>query len=137
MMKAAIKREINALNRISQNVINASVNKFDLMSFVYVGPRTADGRRVVYIDALEWYADKSGQPGLMYEERLFPDAWEDLRLRATFHPGDFRITWKTAYREIRCILGNRIQEGYSGIRMHVLYKARHLVESELLAEATL
>lgn len=135
MMKTAIKREINALNRISQNVINASVNKFDLIPFVYAGPRTADGRRVVYIDVLEWYASKSGQPGLMYEECLFPDAWEDLRLRAIFHPGDSRITWKTAYREIRCILGNRIQEGYSGIRMHVLYKARRLVESELLAEA--
>ncbi|EFR8352867.1 hypothetical protein INJ85_001132 [Salmonella enterica] len=133
-MKAAIKREINALNRISQNVINASSNNFDLIPFVYAGPRTADGRRVVYIDALEWYASKSGQPGLMYEKCLFPDVWEDLQLRATFHPGDSRITWKTAYREIRCILGNRIQEGYSGIRMHVLYKARRLVESELLAE---
>ncbi|EFB0084355.1 hypothetical protein HGJ08_000825 [Salmonella enterica] len=133
-MKTAIKREINALNRISQNVINASVNKSDLIPFVYAGPRTADGHRVVYIDALAWYADKSGQPGLMYEKRLFPDAWEDLRLRATFHPGDSRITWKTAYREIRCILGNRTQEGYSGIRAYVLDKARHLVESELLAE---
>ncbi|EJD1096615.1 hypothetical protein ACQR7C_24505 [Salmonella enterica] len=134
-MKTAIKREINALNRIGQNVIETSVNKSNLIPFVYAGPRTADGLRVVYIDALEWYADKSGQPGLMYEERLFPDAWEDLRLRATFHPGDSRITWKTAYREIRCILGNRTQEGYSGIRKHVLYKARRLVESELLAEA--
>lgn len=65
-MKTAIKREINALNRISQNVINASVNKFDLIPFVYAGPRTADGRRVVYIDVLAWYAAKSGQPGLMY-----------------------------------------------------------------------
>lgn len=134
-MKAVIKREINALNRISQNVIEASVNKFDLIPFVYTGPLTDNGRRVVYIDALEWYADKSGQPGLMHKKCLFPDAWEDLRLRAIFHPGDSRITWKTAYREIRCILGNRIQEGYSGIRMHVLYKARRLVESELLAEA--
>ncbi|EEF5710394.1 hypothetical protein GNM00_27160 [Salmonella enterica] len=134
-MKTAIKREINALNRIGQNVIDGSVNKSNLIPFVYAGPRTADGLRVVYIDALEWYADKSGQPGLMYEERLFPDAWEDLRLRATFHPGDSRITWKTAYREIRCILGNRTQEGYSGIRKHVLYKARRLVESELLEEA--
>ncbi|EGQ1235281.1 hypothetical protein I2K05_000410 [Salmonella enterica] len=134
-MKAAIKREINALYRISQNVIEASVNKFDLIPFVYAGPRTADGRRVVYIDALEWYASKSGQPGLMYEKCLFPDVWEDLHLRATFRPGDSRIVWEAAYREIRCILGNRIQEGYSGIRMHVLYKARRLVESELLAEA--
>ncbi|EJS5187945.1 hypothetical protein NWX35_004462 [Salmonella enterica] len=134
-MKTAIKREINALYRIGQNEIEASVNKSNLIPFVYAGPRTADGRRVVYIDALEWYADKSGQPGLMYEECLFPDAWEDLRLRATFHPGDSRITWKTAYREIRCILGNRTREGYSGIRTHVLYKAHRLVESELLAEA--
>lgn len=134
-MKTAIKREINALNRISQNVIETSVNQSNLIPFVYAGPRTADGRRVVYIDALEWHADKSGQPGLMYEECLFPDTWEDLRLRATFHPGDSRITWKTAYREIRCILGNRVQEGYSGIRKHVLYKAHRLVESELLAEA--
>ncbi|EGC0087983.1 hypothetical protein H8U11_003622 [Salmonella enterica] len=54
-MKTAIKREINALNRISQNVINASVNKFDLIPFVYAGPRTADGRRVVYLDVLAWY----------------------------------------------------------------------------------
>ncbi|EEF0620016.1 hypothetical protein DEI02_06875 [Salmonella enterica subsp. enterica serovar Freetown] len=134
-MNKAIKREINALNRISQNVINASVNKFDLMSFVYVGPRTADGRRVVYIDALEWYADKSGQPGLMYEKCLFPDAWEDLHLRATFRPGDSRIVWEAAYREMRCILGDRTQEGYGGIRVFVLDKARRLVESELLAEA--
>ncbi|EKQ7781556.1 hypothetical protein P6W26_002386 [Salmonella enterica] len=134
-MKTAIKREINALNRIGQNEIEASVNQSNLIPFVYAGPRTADGLRVVYIDALEWYADKSGQPGLMYEKCLFPDAWEDLRLRATFHPGDSRITWKTAYREMRCILGNRTQEGYSGIRKHVLYKARRLVESELLAEA--
>ncbi|WP_430488354.1 hypothetical protein ACQR7C_26295 [Salmonella enterica] len=134
-MKTAIKREINALNRIGQNVIETSVNKSNLIPFVYAGPRTADGLRVVYIDALEWYADKSGRPGLMYEKCLFPDAWEDLRLRATFHPGDSRITWKTAYREMRCILGNRTQEGYSGIRKHVLYKAHRLVESELLAEA--
>ncbi|EIF1281374.1 hypothetical protein LFQ55_002643 [Salmonella enterica] len=134
-MKAAIKREINALNRIGQNVIDALVNKSDLIPFVYAGPRTADGRRVIYIDALEWYADKSGQPGLMYKECLFPDVWEDLRLRATFHPGNSRLIWKTAYREMRCILGNRTQEGYSGIRKHVLYKAHRLVESELLAEA--
>ncbi|ECQ3346876.1 hypothetical protein ACMECQ_000957 [Salmonella enterica] len=134
-MKTAIKREINALNRISQNVINASVNKFDLIPFVYAGPRTADGRRVVYIDALEWYANKSGQPGLMYEECLFPDVWEDLHLRATFRPGDSRIVWEAAYREMRCILGDRTQEGYGGVRTYVLDKVRHLVESELLAEA--
>ncbi|EBR1859720.1 hypothetical protein C3509_14075 [Salmonella enterica] len=134
-MKTAIKREINALYRIGQNEIEASVNKSNLIPFVYAGSRTADGRRVVYIDALEWYADKSGQPGLMYEKCLFPDTWEDLRLRATFHPGDSRLTWKTAYREMRCILGDRTQEGYSGIRAHVLDKARRLVESELLAEA--
>ncbi|EEJ8284714.1 hypothetical protein I4T76_001365 [Salmonella enterica] len=134
-MKAAIKREINALNRISQNVINASVNKFDLMSFVYAGPRTADGRRVVYIDVLAWYAAKSGQPGLMYEKRLFPDVWEDLHLRATFRPGDSRIVWEAAYREMRCILGNRTQEGYGGVRTYILDKVRRLVESELLAEA--
>ncbi|ECG6805967.1 hypothetical protein E2375_14675 [Salmonella enterica subsp. enterica serovar Muenchen] len=134
-MNKAIKREINALNRISQNVINASVNKFDLMSFVYAGPRTADGRRVVYIDALEWYADKSGQPGLMYEKCLFPDVWEDLHLRATFRPGDSRIVWEAAYREMRCILGNRTQEGYGGVRTYILDKVRCLVESELLAEA--
>ncbi|EKY7789031.1 hypothetical protein RC444_004491 [Salmonella enterica] len=134
-MKTAIKREINALNRIGRNVIDVSVNKSNLIPLVYAGPRTADGRRVVYIDALEWYADKSGQPGLMYKKCLFPDVWEDLQLRATFHPGDSRLTWKTAYREMRCILGNRTQEGYSGIRKHVLYKAHRLVESELLAEA--
>ncbi|EGM9290500.1 hypothetical protein IIG34_000812 [Salmonella enterica] len=134
-MKAAIKREINALYRISQNVINASVNKFDLIPFVYAGPRTADGRRVVYIDALEWYASKSGQPGLMYEKCLFPDAWEDLHLRATFRPGDSRIVWEAAYREMRCILGNRTQEGYGGVRTYILDKVRCLVESELLAEA--
>ncbi|EBD7490323.1 hypothetical protein C0727_06450 [Salmonella enterica] len=134
-MKAAIKREINALYRISQNVINASVNKFDLIPFVYAGPRTADGRRVVYIDALEWYANKSGQPGLMYEKCLFPDVWEDLHLRATFRPGDSRIVWEAAYREMRCILGDRTQEGYGGIRTYVLDKVRCLVESELLAEA--
>ncbi|EKA8003546.1 hypothetical protein OMG64_003511 [Salmonella enterica] len=134
-MKTAIKREINALNRIGQNVIDVSVNKSGLIPLVYAGPRTADGRRVVYIDVLEWYADKSGQPGLMYKKCLFPDVWEDLQLRATFHPGDSRITWKTAYREMRCILGNRTQEGYSGIRAYVLDEARHLVESELLAEA--
>lgn len=134
-MKTAIKREINALYRISQNVIEASVNKFDLIPFVYTGPRTADGCRVVYIDALAWYDAKNGKPGLMYEKCLFPDVWEDLRLRAIFHPGDSRITWKTAYREIRCILGNRIQEGYGGVRTYILDKVRSLVESELLAEA--
>ncbi|EJD9019474.1 hypothetical protein M2792_005080 [Salmonella enterica subsp. enterica serovar Newport] len=134
-MKAAIKREINALNRISQNVINASVNKFDLIPFVYVGPRTADGRRVVYIDALAWYDAKNGKPGLMYEKCLFPDVWEDLHLRATFRPGDSRIVWEAAYREMRCILGNRTQEGYAGVRTYILDKVRSLVESELLAEA--
>ncbi|EDY2177106.1 hypothetical protein GUE84_002446 [Salmonella enterica] len=134
-MKTAIKREINALNRISQNVINASVNKFDLIPFVYAGPRTADGRRVVYLDVLGWYAAKSGQPGLMYEKCLFPDVWEDLHLRATFRPGDSRIVWEAAYREMRCILGNRTQEGYGGVRTYILDKVRCLVESELLAEA--
>ncbi|ELI6602066.1 hypothetical protein RRN77_000581 [Salmonella enterica] len=134
-MKAAIKREINALYRISQNVIDASVNNFDLIPFVYAGPRTDDGRRVVYIDVLAWYAAKSGQPGLMHEECLFPDVWEDLHLRATFRPGDSRIVWEAAYREMRCILGNRTQEGYGGVRTYILDKVRRLVESELLAEA--
>ncbi|HAK8247016.1 TPA: hypothetical protein H2W11_000512 [Salmonella enterica] len=135
MMKTAIKREINALNRIRMNVIEASVNKFDLIPFVHAGPRTADGRRVVYIDALEWYADKSDQPGLMYEKCLFPDVWEDLHLRATFRPGDSRIVWEMAYREMRCILGNRTQEGYGGVRTYILDKVRRLVESKLLSEA--
>lgn len=135
-MKRAVKREINALNRIRQNVIEASVNKFDLIPFVYAAPCTADGRRVVYIDALGWYDAKNGKPGLMYEKCLFPDAWEDLHLRATFRPGDSRIVWETAYREMRCILGDRTQEGYGGIRTYVLDKVRCLVESELLAEAT-
>ncbi|EAO9321155.1 hypothetical protein OL53_20380 [Salmonella enterica] len=134
-MKAAIKREINALNRISQNVIEASVNKFDLIPFVYAGPRTADGRRVVYIDALEWYASKSGQPGLMCEKRLFPDAWEDLQLRATFHPGYPRSVWKRVWRDFRCILGNHNWVGFDSYRRELLDKARRLVESELLAEA--
>ncbi|EDJ8883515.1 hypothetical protein OWZ45_002605 [Salmonella enterica] len=134
-MKAAIKREINALYRISQNVIEASVNKFDLIPFVYTGPRTADGCRVVYIDALAWYDAKNGKPGLMYEKCLFPDVWEDLHLRATFRPGDSRIAWEVAYREMRCILGNRTQEGYGGVRTYILDKVRRLVESELLAEA--
>ncbi|EGH8785639.1 hypothetical protein IFF08_003638 [Salmonella enterica] len=134
-MKTAIKREINALYRISQNVIEASVNKFDLIPFVYTGPRTADGCRVVYIDALAWYDAKNGKPGLMYEKCLFPDVWEDLHLRATFRPGDSRIVWEAAYREMRCILGNRTQEGYGGVRTYILDKVRSLVESELLAEA--
>ncbi|ENQ3980253.1 hypothetical protein ACEO3L_000411 [Salmonella enterica] len=134
-MKAAIKREINALYRISQNVIEASVNKFDLIPFVYTGPRTADGCRVVYIDALAWYDAKNGKPGLMYEKCLFPDVWEDLHLRATFRPGDSRIVWEAAYREMRCILGDRTQEGYGGVRTYILDKVRCLVESELLAEA--
>ncbi|ELS0676588.1 hypothetical protein R4311_001379 [Salmonella enterica] len=134
-MKTAIKREINALYRISQNVIEASVNKFDLIPFVYTGPRTADGCRVVYIDALAWYDAKNGKPGLMYEKCLFPDVWEDLHLRATFRPGDSRIVWEAAYREMRCILGNRTQEGYGGVRTYILDKVRCLVESELLAEA--
>ncbi|EAP6366906.1 hypothetical protein EI752_24805 [Salmonella enterica] len=134
-MKTAIKREINALYRISQNVIEASVNKFDLIPFVYTGPRTADGCRVVYIDALAWYDAKNGKPGLMYEKCLFPDVWEDLHLRATFRPGDSRIVWEVAYREMRCILGNRTQEGYGGVRTYILDKVRRLVASELLAEA--
>lgn len=134
-MKTAIKREINALYRISQNVIEASVNKFDLIPFVYTGPRTADGCRVVYIDALAWYDAKNGKPGLMYEKCLFPDVWEDLHLRATFRPGDSRIVWEAAYREMRCILGNRTQEGYGGVRTYIFDKVRSLVESELLAEA--
>ncbi|EGX6216249.1 hypothetical protein DLA50_19205 [Salmonella enterica] len=134
-MKTAIKREINALNRISQNVINASVNKFDLIPFVYTGPRTADGCRVVYIDALAWYDAKNGKPGLTYEKCLFPDVWEDLHLRATFRPGDSRIVWEAAYREMRCILGDRTQEGYGGVRTYILDKVRCLVGSELLAEA--
>lgn len=100
-MKTAIKREINALYRISQNVIEASVNKFDLIPFVYTGPRTADGCRVVYIDALAWYDAKNGKPGLMYEKCLFPDVWEDLHLRATFRPGDSRIVWEAAIG--RCV----------------------------------
>ncbi|EEK5475755.1 hypothetical protein GNM86_08560 [Salmonella enterica] len=134
-MKTAIKREINALYRISQNVINASVNNFDLMSFVYVGPRTADGRRVVYLDVLAWYAAKSDQTGLMYEKCLFPDVWEDLQLRATFHPGYPRSVWKRVWRDFRCILGNHNWVGSGSYRRELLDNARRLVESELLAEA--
>ncbi|EHG9339318.1 hypothetical protein J6F59_001852 [Salmonella enterica] len=136
-MKTAIKREINALNRISQNVINASVNKFDLIPFVYAGPRTADGRRVVYIDVLAWYAAKNGKPGLMYEKCLFPDVWEELQLRATFHPGHPRSVWKRAWRDFRCILGNHNWVGSGSYRRELLDNARHLVESELLAEAVI
>ncbi|EAU4679372.1 hypothetical protein EAP58_14805 [Salmonella enterica] len=134
-MNKAIKREINALNRISQNVFEASVNKFDLIPFVYAGPRTADGRRVVYIDVLAWYAAKSGQPGLMYEKCLFPDVWEDLQLRATFHPGYPRSVWKRVWRDFRCILGNHNWVGFSSYRRELLDNAARLVESELLAEA--
>ncbi|EEF9332201.1 hypothetical protein HB882_004362 [Salmonella enterica] len=134
-MKAAIKREINALYRISQNVIDASVNKFDLIPFVYAGPRTADGRRVVYLDVLELYAAKSGQPGLAYEKCLFPDVWEDLQLRATFHSGYPRSVWKRVWRDFRCILGNHNWVGFDSYRRELLDKARRLVESKLLAEA--
>ncbi|EEJ3968145.1 hypothetical protein BBL60_001830 [Salmonella enterica subsp. enterica serovar Gatuni] len=134
-MKTAIKREINALNRIRMNVIEASVNKFDLIPFVHAGPRTADGRRVVYIDVLAWYAAKNGKPGLMYEECLFPDVWEDLQLRATFHPGYPRSVWKRVWRDFRCIMGNHNWVGFDSYRRELLDKARCLVESELLAEA--
>ncbi|EID6349984.1 hypothetical protein LCA12_002581 [Salmonella enterica] len=134
-MNKAIKREINALNRIRMNVIEASVNKFDLIPFVYAGPRTDDGRRVVYIDVLAWYAAKSDQPGLMHEECLFPDVWEDLQLRATFHPGYPRSVWKRVWRDFRCIMGNHNWVGFDSYRRELLDKARRLVESELLAEA--
>lgn len=134
-MNKAIKREINALNRISQNVINASANKFDLMSFVYVGPRTADGRRVVYIDVLELYAAKSDRPDLLYKNCLYPDVWEELQLRATFHPGYPRSVWKRVWRDFRCILGNHNWVGFSSYRRELLDNAARLVESELLAEA--
>ncbi|ENT8132877.1 hypothetical protein ACFGE3_003711 [Salmonella enterica] len=134
-MNKAIKREINALNRISQNVINASANKFDLMSFVYVGPRTADGRRVVYIDVLELYAAKSDRPDLLYKNCLYPDVWERLQLRATFHPGYPRSVWKRVWRDFRCILGNHNWVGFSSYRRELLDNAARLVESELLAEA--
>lgn len=134
-MNKAIQREINALNRIRLNVIDALMHK-DLIPFVYAGPRTDDGKRVVYIDGLEWYAARSDRPGLMHEKSLFPDVWEMLMLRATFYPGCYRATWKMVYREIRCVLGDRTQEGYSGIRKLIFEKARDLVESELLAEAT-
>lgn len=134
-MNKAIQREINALNRIRLNVIDALMHN-DLIPFVYAGPRTDDGKRVVYIDGLEWYAARSERPGLMHEKSLFPDVWEMLMLRATFYPGCCRATWKMAYREIRCLLGDRTQEGYSGIRKLIFEKARDLVESELLAEAT-
>ncbi|EOF5495234.1 hypothetical protein ACK1W9_002053 [Salmonella enterica] len=134
-MKAAIKREINALNRIRMNVIEASVNKFDLIPFVHAGPCTADGRRVVYIDVLAWYAAKSDQPGLMYEKCLFPDVWEALQLRATFHSGYPRSVWKRVWRDFRCIMGNHNWVGFDSYRRELLDKARRLVEAELLAEA--
>ncbi|EKI6384551.1 hypothetical protein PF408_000788 [Salmonella enterica] len=134
-MKTAIKREINALNRIRMNVIEASVNKFDLIPFVYAGPRTADGRRVVYIDVLAWYAAKSDQPDLLYKNSLFPDVWEELQLRTTFRPGYPRSVWKRVWRDFRCILGNHNWVGSGSYRRELLDKARRLVESELLAEA--
>ncbi|EBG0124406.1 hypothetical protein FIF56_12900 [Salmonella enterica subsp. enterica] len=134
-MKRAVKREINALKRICMNIIDSSLHK-DLIPFVYAAAPTDDGKRVVYIDGLEWYAAKSDQPGLMYEHCLFPDIWGMLMLRATFHPGCYRTTWKMVYREIRCVLGDRTQEGYSGIRKLVFKNACDLVESELLTEAT-
>ncbi|MCH5494535.1 hypothetical protein L4B25_19525 [Salmonella enterica subsp. diarizonae serovar 16:z10:e,n,x,z15] len=133
-MKAAIKREINALNRIRMNVIEASVNKFDLIPFVHAGPRTADGRRVVYIDVLAWYAAKSDRPDLLYKECLFPDVWEDLQLRATFHPGYPRSVWKRVWRDFRCVLGNHNWVGSGSYRRELLDNARRLVESELFAE---
>lgn len=134
-MKTAIKREINALNRIRMNVIDASVNKFDLIPFVHAGPRTADGRRVVYIDVLAWYAAKSDRPDLLYKECLFPDVWEDLQLRATFHPGYPRSVWKRVWRDFRCIMGNHNWVGFDSYRRELLDKARRLVEFKLLAEA--
>ncbi|EHW4150225.1 hypothetical protein K2689_000237 [Salmonella enterica subsp. enterica serovar Kottbus] len=133
-MNKAIQREINALHRIGVRCRDAATS-FCIIPFVYAGPRTDDGKRVVYIDGLEWYAARSDQPDLMYENCLFPDVWENLMLRATFHPGRYRTTWKMTYREIRCVLGDRTQEGYSGIRKLIFEKARDLVESELLAEA--
>ncbi|EBD5953446.1 hypothetical protein C4939_05320 [Salmonella enterica] len=135
MMKTAIKREINALNRIRMNVFEASVNKFDLIPFVYAGPRTADGRRVVYIDVLELYAAKSDRPDLLYKNCLYPDVWEELQLRATFRPGYPRSVWKRVWRDFRCILGNHNWVGFSSYRRELLDNAARLVESELLAEA--
>ncbi|HAT1685183.1 TPA: hypothetical protein I8Y21_006018 [Klebsiella oxytoca] len=133
-MNKTVRREISALHRIGVRCREIT-RTGDIIPFVWAGHYVSDGSRVVYLDVLEWYAAKSDQPGLLLENRLYPDVWDELKLRATFRPGYPRSVWKRVYRDFRCILGERGWCGSGGFRRELLGKAHRLVKSELLAEA--
>ncbi|EDJ2553497.1 hypothetical protein CE665_03645 [Salmonella enterica subsp. enterica serovar Poona] len=102
-MNKAIQREINALHRIGVRCRDAATS-FCIIPFVYSTGFSHDGKRLFYIDVLEWYATERERPYLMHEKSLFPDAWEELKLYIPFAGNDERRRWQATWGFIRFIL---------------------------------
>ncbi|ECC1507727.1 hypothetical protein ACVQZT_000612 [Salmonella enterica subsp. enterica serovar Newport] len=102
-MNKTIQREINALHRIGVRCRDAATS-FCIIPFVYSTGFSHDRKRLFYIDVLEWYVTERERPYLMHEKRLFPDAWEELKLYIPIDGNDARWRWRTTWSFIRFIL---------------------------------
>lgn len=102
-MKTAINCEINALHRIGARSRDAATS-FCIIPFVYSTGFDGKGKRLFYIDVLEWYATERDRMYLMHEKSLFPDAWEGLKLYLPIDGSDARWRWRATWSFIRFIL---------------------------------
>lgn len=102
-MNKTIQREINALHRIGVRCRDTATS-FCIIPFVYSTGFSHDGKRLFYIDVLEWYATERERPYLMHEKSLFPDAWEELKLYIPADGCDGRRRWQATWGFIRFIL---------------------------------
>ncbi|ENA4137456.1 hypothetical protein ABGO53_002303 [Salmonella enterica subsp. enterica serovar Anatum] len=102
-MNIAVKREINALHRIGVRSRDVQTS-FCIIPFVYSTGFDGEGKRLFYIDVLEWYATERERPYLMHEKSLFPDAWEKLKLYIPIDGNDAWWRWRTTWSFIRFIL---------------------------------
>ncbi|EBJ5478473.1 hypothetical protein DWD30_04500 [Salmonella enterica] len=125
-MKAAIKREINALHRIGVRSRDAATS-FCIIPFVYSTGFDGEGKRLFYIDVLEWYATERDRMYLMHEKSLFPDVWEVLKLHLPIDGNDARLRWRATWSFIRFILHDYADNTcISALSKRELFKKAHL-----------
>ncbi|EBW4027993.1 hypothetical protein DPF51_00060 [Salmonella enterica subsp. enterica serovar Newport] len=138
IMNKAIQREINALHRIGVRSRDTATS-FCIIPFVYSTGFSHDGKRLFYIDVLEWYATERERPYLMHEKSLFPDAWEKLKLYIPIDGNDARWRWRTTWSFIRFILHDYADSSCMPAisKQELFKKARSCVQSHIPGETIL
>lgn len=137
-MNITVKREINALHRIGERSRDAATS-FCIIPFVYSTGFDGEGKRLFYIDVLEWYATERERPYLMYEKSLFPDAREKLKLYMPFAGNDERRRWQATWGFIRFILHDYADSTFMPAlsKQELFKKAHSCVRSHIPGEAVL